>query len=190
MRHYIWFSDSRSSNRERMLHQTESDCQQLPLVFVGRTYTPQISRRRLRPLMVCLEGTLHPQILNRLHSSSNIRGAVVSDLRGGTHMNIDNFQVLTPDGAATTLGKHRAGRAGIMVFVRHFGCIFCRQRIAELVQQTHQFKDTDLAVWVVGNGTAAMANDFINTHVSIAIFTDPSRRIYRELGMKRKIGLG
>ena len=105
-------------------------------------------------------------------------------------MNIDDFQVLTPDGAATTLGKHRAGRAGIMVFVRHFGCIFCRQRIAELVQQTHQFKDTEIAVWVVGNGTAAMANDFINTHsIDRPVFTDPSRRIYRELGMKRKIGL-
>ncbi|MGB0645566.1 MAG: peroxiredoxin-like family protein [Bradymonadia bacterium] len=105
-------------------------------------------------------------------------------------MNIDNFEVLTPDGTSTTLGEHREGRAGIMVFVRHFGCIFCRQRIAELVEQSQQFDDDDYAIWVVGNGTASMARDFVDTHrINCPVFTDPSRRVYRELGMKRKIGL-
>lgn len=105
-------------------------------------------------------------------------------------MNIDNFQVLTPDGTPTTLGVRRKGRAGVMVFVRHFGCIFCRQRIAELVEQAQQFDGHDYAIWVVGNGTAPMANDFVTTHkISCPVFTDPSRHIYRELGMKRMIGL-
>ena len=105
-------------------------------------------------------------------------------------MNIDGLTVLDTSGGAVRLGDVRCERAGLMVLMRHFGCIFCRQRLAQLVAQTEAYPNLDFAVWVIGNGTALMAEDFVQKHgVTRPVFTDPSRRIYAELGMNRNFGL-
>ena len=47
-----------------------------------------------------------------------------------------------------------------------------------------------MTVFVVGTGTAAMAQDFVATHdIEVPVFTDPSREVYRKLGMKRMFGI-
>jgi peroxiredoxin len=105
-------------------------------------------------------------------------------------MNIDTLTVQDPSGHTVKLGDARAGRAGLIVLMRHFGCIFCRQRLAELVAQTEPYADVDFAVWVIGNGTALMAQDFVEKHnVTRSVYTDPSREIYKVLGMNRNFGL-
>jgi len=105
-------------------------------------------------------------------------------------MNIDSLTVLDTAGVKVRLGDVRGERAGLMVLMRHFGCIFCRQRLAQLVAQTQAYPNLDFAVWVIGNGTALMASDFVETHsITRPVYTDPSRRIYQELGMNRNFGL-
>ena len=43
----------------------------------------------------------------------------------------------------------------------------------------------------IGNGTALMAQDFIETFgVRFEVFTDPSRKSYQLAGMQRKLGIG
>ena len=89
-----------------------------------------------------------------------------------------------------SLDSVACGKPGIMVLVRHYGCIFCRQRIAELVEQAGARPSLDLSVMVIGNGTSVMAADFVETHdIKVPVFTDPSRAIYQELGMKRMFGI-
>jgi peroxiredoxin len=105
-------------------------------------------------------------------------------------INIDDLNVLDPQGDTVRLGDVRGERAGLMVLMRHFGCIFCRQRLAQLVAQTEAYPNLDFAVWVIGNGTAVMANDFVQKHgVTRPVYTDPSRHIYEKLGMNRNFGL-
>jgi peroxiredoxin len=105
-------------------------------------------------------------------------------------MNIDTLQVQDLNGDAQLLGEVRGNRAGVIVLVRHFGCIFCRQRLAELVAESTPYPDSEYAVWVIGNGTALMAQDFVETYaITRPVFTDPSRKIYKALGMNRNFGI-
>ena len=105
-------------------------------------------------------------------------------------MQLSQLNVQSVGGEAVTLDQVSQGKAGIMVLVRHYGCIFCRQRIAELISESKSRPEFDLTIFVVGNGTAAMAADFVSTHgINVPVFTDPSREIYRKLGMKRMFGI-
>ena len=108
----------------------------------------------------------------------------------GDSMRVSDLHVQSIDGEHLSVDQISAGRAGIMVLVRHYGCIFCRQRIAELVEQANARPALDLAIMVVGNGTSTMAADFVNTHqITVPVYTDPSRKIYKALGMKRMFGI-
>ena len=105
-------------------------------------------------------------------------------------MKLSALQVQDLNGEWRNLEDLRMAKAGIMVLVRHYGCIFCRQRIAELVAESQAHPALELALFVVGNGTAAMASDFVETHsIEVPVFTDPSREIYQRLGMKRMFGI-
>ena len=105
-------------------------------------------------------------------------------------MLLSNLRVQNLDSEWVSLDRVTGGRAGIMVLVRHYGCIFCRQRIAELIAEADAHPSLDLAVMVIGNGTSHMAADFVERHaIHVPVFTDPSRKIYQELGMRRMFGI-
>jgi hypothetical protein len=46
---------------------------------------------------------------------------------------LDEKNVLDPEGREVPLGQLWRDRAAVVVFVHHFGCIFCRQQVAEIV---------------------------------------------------------
>ena len=105
-------------------------------------------------------------------------------------MRLSDSKVQNLSGDWISLDTATHGKPGIIVLVRHYGCIFCRQRIAELVAQAGARPTLDLSILVVGNGTSIMAADFVETHeIEVPVFTDPSRKIYQELGMKRMFGI-
>ena len=79
----------------------------------------------------------------------------------------------------------------LVVFVRHFGCIFCRQRLGDLGDVVAELAETDTQVAVIGNGTELMAQAFAeDLKLEVPLFTDPKRETYRLAGMKRNFGLG
>ena len=43
---------------------------------------------------------------------------------------LDALTVLDPNGRTIRLGELWADRPAVLVFVRHFGCLFCREQIA------------------------------------------------------------
>ena len=79
----------------------------------------------------------------------------------------------------------------LVVFVRHFGCIFCRQRLGDLKAAVTDLAQAGTQVAVIGNGTHLMAQAFAEElDLDVPLFTDPKRETYRLAGMKRNFGLG
>lgn len=103
----------------------------------------------------------------------------------------DDLVVRSSSGQDMTIGAIRNERRGVLVFVRHFGCIFCRDRVAQTIAGVQERVMDDEFVAIVGNGTTPMAQDFIETFgLEIPLYTDRLGSVYRTLGMERKLGLG
>ena len=99
--------------------------------------------------------------------------------------------VLTIDGEAVTFKSLYQDRRTMVVFVRHFGCIFCRERLAELAACLPRLEAEGMRAVVIGNGTPLMAQAFSETlNVQLALYTDPSRTVFKLAQMKRNFGLG
>ena len=95
------------------------------------------------------------------------------------------------DGSDVAFRTLVEGKRTLVVFVRHFGCIFCRSRLAKLRQHNRALTAADVNVVVIGNGTVPMAEAFVEeTGLDVPLYTDPTRQAYREAGMRRNFGLG
>ncbi len=89
------------------------------------------------------------------------------------------------DGSAVTLAAI-AARPLVVVFVRHFGCLFCRERAAGLHEALPQLAASGAVAVFVGPGSAAMAQDFARTHArGVLTLCDPERRLFAAAGMRR-----
>ena len=99
--------------------------------------------------------------------------------------------ILDTAGQAVPFSHLYAERPTLVVFVRHFGCIFCRERFADLAAAMPMMDDRGIGAVAIGNGTPLMAEAFAQTlKVDIPIYTDPSREIFTKADMKRNFGLG
>jgi hypothetical protein len=68
----------------------------------------------------------------------------------------------------------------ILVFLRHFGCIFCREQIAEL----RQFKTENIVL--VGMGRVQETKDFKQKmEIPQRIISDPNKLLYDGFGLRR-----
>jgi peroxiredoxin len=77
-------------------------------------------------------------------------------------------------------------RPAMLVFVRHFGCLFCREQVAEVRSHAAAFVAAGVDVVVVGNGSVAEAAAFATEHAgSLRVLTDPTREAYCAFGMQR-----
>ena len=99
--------------------------------------------------------------------------------------------VLDNSGQTVSFGSLHRGQTTLIVFVRHFGCIFCRERISELTAAIDELKTLGIKSVIVGNGTPYMAEAFVQSlDLEVPLFTDPSRKTYALAGMQRNFGLG
>ncbi len=99
--------------------------------------------------------------------------------------------VLNRSGDPVRFGDLYCDATTLIVFVRHFGCIFCRERIAELTEAVPLLAEAGVQTVVIGNGTALMANAFAEElALDVPLYTDPSRKTYELAGMQRNFGLG
>jgi hypothetical protein len=78
------------------------------------------------------------------------------------------------------------GRRAVLVFVRHFGRVFCYEQVVQLHREAEAFSKRGAALVIIGNGSPRQAAAFAKSlHLTIPIFVDPSRATYRALGMAR-----
>ena len=100
---------------------------------------------------------------------------------------LDNMVVFDPEGRRVRLAQLWADRiAGCLVFVRHFGCLLCRQQIAAISPLVDRVKAMGADLIVIGQGSIEEARAFRNEEkLGIPLLTDPTRQSHGALGMRR-----
>ena len=87
---------------------------------------------------------------------------------------LTDVTVLDLEGRPVRLGDLWKDRRAVLVFVRHFGCLFCRQQVAELTPYLGRIRATGADVFLVGNGTVddARASELAEAILSIDSLSD------------------
>jgi peroxiredoxin len=102
---------------------------------------------------------------------------------------LDGLSVHDTDGRPVRLGRLWADRAAVLLFVRHFGCLFCRQQIADILPSLERIRAAGAELFVIGNGSVAEARDFQHDHqLPVQLLTDPTRQAYCALDMRSGLG--
>jgi hypothetical protein len=105
-------------------------------------------------------------------------------------MNVDRLSKLPiQDEAGRTLsfGDLWAEQNVLVVFVRHFGCIFCRQQLIELREIIPEIVREGSKVVVIGNGTSNFIRGFKEAidQPSLSVYCDPTLATYEAADLNR-----
>lgn len=104
-------------------------------------------------------------------------------------MNLARITVQDERGATVELGSLWRARPAVLVFIRHFGCIHCRDHVAELLAARPDFERAGADVVLIGNGSPSFIGGFRDaTKWTGAIYTDPSLAAYRAAELVRSVG--
>jgi peroxiredoxin len=98
---------------------------------------------------------------------------------------LDRVRVLDLEGTQVRLGTLWANHTAVLLFVRHFGCLFCGQQVADIVPFVDGIRDAGAELFVIGNGSVDQARTFRDRHtLPMPLFTDPDRQAFRALAMR------
>jgi peroxiredoxin len=99
---------------------------------------------------------------------------------------LDDYSVLDLLGERVRLGDLWSSRTAVLLFVRHFGCVFCHQQVAAMTPSLSRIREAGAELFIIGNGSVQQARAFRDTYdLPMPIFTDPARATYAALGMRR-----
>ncbi|WP_309397136.1 peroxiredoxin-like family protein [Cerasicoccus maritimus] len=106
----------------------------------------------------------------------------------------DSIRALTllrADGESVSLASLIAKPAMVLVFLRHFGCLACREHVGLWKPHLAKFVELGVRVHFVGNGDVAHLREFIDkaglTDASADVLTDPEQRVYAALGLENSV---
>jgi peroxiredoxin len=90
------------------------------------------------------------------------------------------------DGRDVRLGELWQERPVVLAFMRHYGCVFCRDHAVKLHRARKQFDEAGVGVAVVGFGTPADAAEFRRLQgIELPLLVDdPDRPTYALAGAK------
>lgn len=95
----------------------------------------------------------------------------------------------TVDGQPVRLRSLWPERKAIAVFVRHFGCLFCRQQVATLLPFESRFAAAGADLVIVGQGSVDDARAFRDElNLTCRVLTDPTLEVYCALDLPRGAG--
>jgi hypothetical protein len=93
--------------------------------------------------------------------------------------------LLDIDGASVRLAGEWADHPAVIVWLRHFGCVFCREQVAEIRATRKQIEALGAGIAFVGNGTAKAAAWFQKRFApDSTVLTDPDLVSYRAIGAR------
>lgn len=96
--------------------------------------------------------------------------------------------LLTVENRTVALASFWSGsRNGIaLIFLRHFGCPFCKEHARELHRHRDAFGEAGVGIVMIGPGTPAEAAAFIDAlGLADPVLTDRDRSAYRAFGLGR-----
>lgn len=75
----------------------------------------------------------------------------------------------------------------LILFLRHAGCPFCREALADLAKQRANIENTGVAIAFVHMGTEAQAHELLRRYglEDLPRISDPHRGVYRAFGLTR-----
>jgi hypothetical protein len=91
--------------------------------------------------------------------------------------------VLDAAGESVRLADQWAQRPVVIVWLRHFGCVFCREQVAEIRAARADIESRGAGIAFVGNGTARAAAWFQKRFAADStVLTDPDLVSYKAIG--------
>ena len=86
-----------------------------------------------------------------------------------------------------TLAELTAGRPVLLVFLRHFGCTFCREAVEEVSRKRSLLESGGTRLAFVHLGTEEKANSFFTPYglAHAPRFADPEGKLYEAFGLVR-----
>lgn len=101
---------------------------------------------------------------------------------------LDDVRVFDPEGREVRIADQWRTRTAVLVFVRHFGCLFCRQQIAEMRPHLGSIHERGAELCIIGSGSIEEARAFRDEQaLDVPLLTDPARNAYRALSMRRGV---
>lgn len=75
----------------------------------------------------------------------------------------------------------------LLVFVRHFGCTFCRETVSEMAKIDQAIQGRNLTLVFVHMSDPAYGDEFFSKYYSHPVHhvSDPARQLYKSLNLKR-----
>lgn len=75
----------------------------------------------------------------------------------------------------------------LLVFLRHFGCIFCREALHDLSDMQHRIKDANVDLVMVCMSEPKLAKKYFNNYgfVKPEFIYDPEKQLYASFGLAR-----
>ncbi len=96
-----------------------------------------------------------------------------------------NTSVLDAAGHPVRLGDLWTRSSAVVVWLRHYGCLFCREQAAEFRARSGDMEDRGALLVFVGNGEPRYASEFRDQHCpDCTLLTDPDLASYRVIGAR------
>jgi hypothetical protein len=93
--------------------------------------------------------------------------------------------VLDTEGTAVRLSREWADHPAVIVWLRHFGCVFCREQVAEIRANRAAIEALGGGIAFVGNGTPRAAAWFQKRFAADStVLTDPDLVSYEAIGAR------
>jgi prostamide/prostaglandin F2alpha synthase len=98
---------------------------------------------------------------------------------------VSRLTVLDTRGEQVQLGTLWGDRPAVIVWLRHFGCLFCREQVRAFTTVRDDIEERGARLIFVGNGGVHHLQDFIREErIQVPAFTDPALRTYRAIGAR------
>jgi hypothetical protein len=93
--------------------------------------------------------------------------------------------VLDTDGTPVRLADQWHDQPAVIVWLRHFGCVFCREQVAEVRARRADIEALGAGIAFVGNGTPRAAAWFQKRFAADStVLTDPDLLSYKAIGAR------
>ncbi|HET6513698.1 MAG TPA: peroxiredoxin-like family protein [Thermodesulfovibrionales bacterium] len=94
-------------------------------------------------------------------------------------------EVLMSDGVKKNLSDFWSVKPIVLIFLRYFGCPFCREQVAQLIQKKENFDSSGLQPVLVSTESPATAEPFRKHFgVPFPVICDPGKTLHRAYGLK------
>ena len=98
------------------------------------------------------------------------------------------IQVLDLEGRLVELLSLWRERCAVVAFLRHFGCILCRQRAALLGGLCAEIRARGAELVLIGSGTHSQARQFLQScGFAGELYVDPKREAFQAFGLHRSV---